>query len=214
MLYSKLSTMGPRRSTNNFATIKYQHGEEMEFFQNNRKAISLTLLGLGFLVGNILLLVYASSAAEFCKNLALNFSTELIGAIIVFFLLERYINRLIKEKRIEKLTPEFLKNQFENVINQIDVDQDSIAHANEILQCYSWYKWMHKGNNTGYQELQSHAEDPDRGLSNRVMNAILWELERIRKEAYETGTLLSSNDSNLESQLMDLLEIDKNRKGK
>jgi hypothetical protein len=159
-----------------------------------------------------ILLIYSSEGNEFWQNLSLNIATELIGSILVIIVIERLFQQLINSKEIEKVA-DFLKLQFEEAIDGVEHDGNSLTKAIEVLQCYSWYKWIHRGDQTGFLELVAQVEDPTRGIVPRVKTAILWELERIRKEGYESGTLISKRDSSLEVQLIRLLEAEEQSRG-
>lgn len=71
----------------------------------------------------------------------------------------------------------------------------------EAQQWYSWYKWINKGDNTGWQELKTYGE-----LVPTVREAIIVEIERLMKKYHENK--LSDGENLHLQQMRELINLD------
>jgi len=147
-----------------------------------------------------LLLAIALRAESFVENFALNLLTEIVGAVIVISLLEGRISKasdeMAKEIKVNK-------KRWGNVFEAWERGEIPESKVIECEQWVSWYKWIHRGDMTGWAEL-FEAVRYGEGLSRRLRSAVEWELEKVRKQAYETG-MFSDEEEEIERQMQALL---------
>lgn len=168
-----------------------QRAQTIRFYST----VFIVLLFIGILAS------FSFSASDFTKNFALNLLTELIGALVVIYLLEGYLNRTSEEMQKEQ---KVLRKSWDEDLLALDREEISWNKAKQSNQWLSWYKWTQRGDKTGWYELWEDVRYGD-GLSPRVRWATEWELERVRKKAYQVG-VFSSREEELEENLQALLE--------
>ena len=126
--------------------------------------------------------------------------TEIIGAIVVIYLLEGRIGRAYEEMGKEV---KVLKTTWDNALHAWERGEIPERKIVESQQWASWYKWIHQGDATGWAELIEQARYGN-GLADRLRSAAEWELERLQRRAYESGGY-SEEEEKMEENLQVLL---------
>jgi len=146
------------------------------------------------------LLIVALRAESFVENFALNLFTEIIGALIVIYLLEGRIGHALGEMRTETKSAKNALNNLLQAWERGEIPESMVVESNQWV---SWHKWIHQGDVTGWAELIEAVRNGP-GLSARIRSAIEWELSRVRKQAYEAGGL-SAREYERDEKLQALL---------
>ena len=163
----------------------------------------LTLIPVVVLLGS--LLVIALRATDFAENLALNAFTEILGAFVVMFLLENRIRKASEEMDKERESLRMLKQTLDGALQAWDRNKISRRKVIEAGQWVCWHRWIHYGDITGWRELLEEVRYGE-GLTPHVRSAVEWELDKIRRKAYEEEGLLADEEEGLEQRLQDLLD--------
>lgn len=147
-----------------------------------------------------LLAVIALRAGNFIENFSLNLLTELIGALIVLYLIEGRIARASEDMKTEARLANKTLNSMLQAWERGEVPESKVIESNQWV---SWHKWIYKEDITGWAELLEAARHGT-GLSEHIRSVIEWELGKVRQRAYEAGGF-STKDEELEAKLQALL---------
>ena len=144
----------------------------------------LTVAFFVFALGS--LLVIALRAENFVENLALNMVSEIIGALVIIYLLEGYMRRASgeMEKELEELR--VLRTRLNDVLLALDHDQIDQSVAEKVQQVHALEKWM-QGDVTGLYELCEMVRFAG-DLHPTVRSTLKAELPHLQQE-YPAGSL-------------------------
>lgn len=156
--------------------------------------VVLFVLALGFL------LAIALRTPDFIESFALNFLTEIIGALVVVYLLEGYVRRVSEEMEKELVV---LKRSLDAALQAWDRGEIPIEKVREVAQWRCWNKWVQLEDEAGWHELQEAVRFGD-GLTSFVRSVVEMELERVQSQVSKTGSQ-SVEEKEYEKRLQALL---------
>lgn len=146
------------------------------------------------------LLAIALRAAGFIESFALNMLTEIIGALVVIYMLEGHMRRASEEMKKEM---EVLKRTLGAALQAWDRGEIPLGKVREVAQWKSWNKWIQLKDETGWHELLEAVCYGD-GLTPFMRSVVKMELEKVRMRVSRTGTQ-SDEERKYEKRLQDLL---------